>query len=153
MTNEQLSALQSYVDAALPLLGLGGWRVKVIRDSGPDEHQATLEYFHGRREAELEVAGDFFERVARSQRELLAHELAHLVLAHLDLHARGRELRDVLGGPAFELFQLGWRQLLELAVDTLEPLLVDILVDRLPGPVFPVSAARPDDRHDFREPS
>ena len=81
--------------------------------------------------AELRVSHDFWVQSPERQREVLTHEVVHLLTARLDQTVEA--LEEPLGKVAWAIFDRHYEMATERVVDQL----AIVLAERLPLPEFP----------------
>ena len=75
---------KAYVDAALSVLNLKQWEVKISDLLPPDDSYADVEVSTNLWQATIRLSEDFWKEKAESQRRILAHEMIHMHYAGVE---------------------------------------------------------------------
>ncbi len=132
LTPEQTTALQAWIDAAVPVLRLSHWHV--LAESGdPDDADCFAQSFirDNSDAARIRLGAAFWEDDAEGRRRTLVHELLHCHLYRSRAHTG--DLADRLGSEAATLAREMRDRLEELAIEQL----VWIIAPLLPLPEIP----------------
>lgn len=128
---DRYDALRAYADEARRLLGLTEWRLTISRDAADLEAWADIDPHSQANTAELRVSADFWRQTPERQREILAHELTHLLTCRTDQTVDN--LEDALGKVAWSVFSPQYEAVAEQMVDRVSLLLAPLLpLPRLP---------------------
>lgn len=122
---DRLAAVSEWVEEALPLLGLSGWRVVVSKAPSDQDAWAEIEPHAQATDAELFVGWDLNQQSPERVREVLTHELVHLIVCRADQTVEA--LEDSLGKLAWATFEPQFTNANERAVDHLARILAPLL--------------------------
>ena len=128
---DKWSALEAYVQEIQAALNVAEWRVTVAREASDVEAWADINPSEVAQTAELRVSHDFWAQSASRQREVLTHEMLHLVTARLDQTVEA--LEEPLGKVAWAVFEPQYEMHTERVVDHLAL----VLAYTLPLPALP----------------
>lgn len=124
-------ALEQYVKDIQAALNAAEWRVTIAQEASDVEAWADINPSEVAKTAELRVSHDFWAQSAERQREVLTHEVIHLLTASIDATVEG--LEEPLGKIAWAVFDRQYEMQTERLVDHLAIL----IAPRLPLPAFP----------------
>ena len=125
------AALDEYVSELQRALNVAEWRVTITQEASDVEAWADINPSEVAKTAELRVSHDFWTQTPERQREVLTHEVLHLVTARLD--ATVEALEEPLGKVAWAVFDRQYEMQTERLVDHLAV----ILAQSVPLPAFP----------------
>lgn len=128
---DRLSAISDWVQDALPELGLSDWRVIVSKAPSDQDAWAEISPHSQAQEAELFVGWDLGKQTPEKIREVLTHELVHLITCRSDRAVE--TLEEPLGKLAWAVFEPQFEDASERAVDHIARL----LAPSLPLPSIP----------------
>ena len=120
--SERISA---WINDARALLGLSTWRIVISLDAAESDAWADIEPNHHADSATLRLANDFWKQPPDKQREILAHELLHLVVCRQDQLVEN--LEDALGKVAWSVFEPQYDDATERTVDNLARIIAPML--------------------------
>ena len=123
--------LEAYVADLQTALNVSGWKVSIARDASDVDAWADINPHEQNATAELRISHDFWRQSAEMQREVLTHEVLHLVTARLDQTVEA--LEDAMGKVLWAVFEPQFLNATERTVDHL----AKILAPTLPLPDFP----------------
>jgi len=112
-------------------LGITVWKVTVIREASDVEAWADINPHEQAESAELRVSYDFWKQTPEHQREILAHEMLHIVTARLDQTVEAME--EAFGKIGWAIFEPQYVNATERVVDHI----AKVLAPNLPLPEFP----------------
>lgn len=124
-------ALEEYVADLQRALNAAEWRVSIAQEASDVEAWADINPSEVAKTAELRVSHDFWAQSPERQREVLTHEVLHLITARLD--ATVEALEEPLGKVAWSVFERQYEMQTERLVDHLAIL----LAPSIPLPAFP----------------
>lgn len=124
-------ALEEYVADLQRALNTAEWRVTIAQEASDVEAWADINPSEVAKTAELRVSHDFWTQSPERQREVLTHEVLHLITARLD--ATVEALEEPLGKVAWAVFERQYEMQTERLVDHLAVL----LAPSIPLPAFP----------------
>lgn len=124
-------ALEEYVADLQRALNAAEWRVTIAQEASDVEAWADINPSEVAKTAELRVSHDFWTQSPERQREVLTHEVLHLITARLD--ATVEALEEPLGKVAWSVFERQYEMQTERLVDHLAVL----LAPSIPLPAFP----------------
>ena len=119
--DERITSVQRWVDAALPLLRLSQWEVRVSAEPSENDAWADIEAHSQADMATLRISADYWKQDADKRRQILTHELLHLVTARLDQTVDG--LEETLGSTAWGVFEPQFENATERVVEHLARIL------------------------------
>lgn len=111
----QFADLEEYVAMLQGHLNLHQWQITVVRDASDVEAWADIAPHSQAQTADLRISHDFWSQSAERQREVLIHELIHLVTCRADQLVENLEL--ALGKIAWSAFELQYEDAAERSVD------------------------------------
>lgn len=111
----QFADLEQYVGMLQGYLNLHQWQILVVRDASDVEAWADIAPHSQAQTADLRISHDFWSQSAERQREVLIHELLHLVTCRADQIVENLEL--TLGKIAWSAFELQYEDAAERSVD------------------------------------
>jgi len=111
----QFADLEQYVGMLQGHLNLHQWQIAVVRDASDVEAWADIAPHSQAQTADLRISHDFWSQPAERQREVLVHELIHLVTCRADQLVENLEL--TLGKIAWSAFELQYEDAAERSVD------------------------------------
>jgi hypothetical protein len=123
--------LESYVADLQAALNVANWKVSVAREASDVDAWADINPHEQNHTAELRVSHDFWKQTPEQQREVLVHEILHLVTARLDQTVEA--LEDAMGKVLWAVFEPQYENATERAVDQL----ARIIAPTIPLPDFP----------------
>lgn len=126
-------ALEEYVADLQRALNVAEWRVTIAQEASDVEAWADINPSEVAKTAELRVSHDFWAQTPERQREVLTHEMLHLLTARLDHTVEAME--EPLGKLAWAVFDRQYEMQTERLVDHLAIL----LAPSVPLPDFPRS--------------
>ena len=124
-------ALDTWIEDALVALNLPQWQVTVIRDAADVEAWADIAAHSQADTADLRLSHDFWKQESTKQREVLTHELLHLVTCRADQVVEA--LEETMGKIGWAVFEPQYENAAERSVEHLAKL----LATSLPLPEFP----------------
>lgn len=124
-------ALEQYVADLQRTLNVAEWRITIAHEASDVEAWADINPSEVAKTAELRVSHDFWVQPAERQREVLTHEMLHLLTARLDQTVEA--LEEPLGKVAWAVFDRQYEMQTERVVDHLAVL----FAQSLPLPSFP----------------
>jgi len=127
---DRLALVGDWVNAALPTLNLSIWRVTVAKAPAGQDAWAEIDPRSQSHEAELYIGWDLLKQPAERVREILTHELLHLVTCRAD--AVVENLEEPLGKQAWAVWHPAYEDAAERMVDDLSRLIAPLL----PLPTF-----------------
>jgi hypothetical protein len=130
-TATRWNALREWLDAALPALNLSHWVVNVAEDASDVDAWADIDPHTQNQTAELRVSHDFWRQSAEKQRQILTHELVHLLTCRHDQVVES--LAEPLGKIAWAVFEPQHDDAAERAVEAI----AQIIAPTLDLPAFP----------------
>lgn len=122
---DPISPLGEWVAQALPILGLAHWRVRVSPAPASQDAWAEIEPHDQADDAELFVGWDLYKQTPERVREVLAHELIHLITCRADRTVES--LEEPLGKLAWAAFESSYVDAAERAVDQIARLIAPLL--------------------------
>lgn len=122
---DRLAVITEWVEAALPVLGLAHWRVTVSKAPSSQDAWAEIEPHQQANEATLFVGWDLAKQEPAKVREVLTHELIHLITCRADQTVD--VLQDPLGKLVWAVFEPQWEDATERTVDHMARLLAPTL--------------------------
>ena len=123
--------LEAYVADLQAALNVAGWKVTIARDASDVDAWADINPHEQNATAELRISHDFWRQTPEMQREVLTHEILHLVTARLDQTVEA--LEDALGKVVWSVFERQFENATERTVDHL----AKVIAPSLPLPEFP----------------
>tara|TARA_R110000868_G_scaffold22336_2_gene91485 strand:- start:3125 stop:3559 length:435 start_codon:yes stop_codon:yes gene_type:complete len=111
----RFAELEEYVGMLQGHLNLYQWQITVVRDASDVEAWADIAPHSQAQTADLRISHDFWSQPAERQREVLVHELVHLVTCRADQLVENLEL--TLGKIAWSAFELQYEDAAERSVD------------------------------------
>jgi len=123
--------LEAYVADLQAALNVAHWKVNIAREASDVDSWADINPHEQNLTAELRVSHDFWKQTPEQQREVLCHEILHLVTARLDQTVEA--LEDAMGKVLWAVFELQYENATERAVDHL----ARVLAPTIPLPDFP----------------
>ena len=110
-------ALEEYVQALQVTLNVANWKVTITQEASDVEAWADINPSEVAYTAELRVSHDFWNQSAERQREVLIHEMLHIVTARLDQTVEA--LEEPLGKVAWAIYDRQYEMATERVVDHL----------------------------------
>jgi len=123
--------LEAYIAALQTALNVANWKVTIARDASDVEAWADINPHEQNATAELRISHDFWRQTPEMQRDVLVHEVLHLVTARLDQTVEA--LEDAMGKVLWAVFEPQYENATERAVDHL----AKIIAPSIPLPNFP----------------
>ena len=128
---DRYDVLEAYVAELQAALNVSYWKITVARDASDVEAWADINPHAQAETAELRVSHDFWKQTPELQREVLVHEMMHVVNARLDQTIEA--LEEAFGKIAWAIFEPQYVNATERVVDHIAKL----LAPNLPLPAFP----------------
>ena len=128
---DRFDALEAYVAELQEALGVTVWKITVVREASDVEAWADINPHEQAESAELRVSYDFWKQTPEHQREILIHEMLHIVTARLDQTVEAME--EAFGKIAWAIYDPLFEDAAERVVDHL----AKVIAPRLPLPEFP----------------
>jgi len=128
---DRFDALESYVAELQEALAITVWKITVVREASDVEAWADINPHEQAETADLRVSYDFWKQTPEHQREILAHEMLHIVTARLDQTVEAME--EAFGKIAWAIFEPQYVNATERMVDHI----AKVLAPYLPLPAFP----------------
>lgn len=116
---------KAYVDAALSVLNLKQWDIKISESLPPDDAYADVEVSTNLWQATIRLSEDFWKEKAESQRRILAHEMIHLHYAGVERLLE--TLESSLGSMVYDVVNNIWDVETERGADALSIPLAELL--------------------------
>ena len=123
--------LEAYIAELQAALNVANWKVTIARDASDVEAWADINPHEQNATAELRISHDFWRQTPEMQREVLIHEILHLVTARLDQTVEA--LEDAMGKVLWAVFDRQYENATERAVDHL----AKVIAPSIPLPDFP----------------
>lgn len=123
--------LEAYVTEVQAALNVANWKVSVARDASDVEAWADINPHEQNQTAELRISHDFWRQTPEMQREVLIHEVLHLVTARLDQTVEA--LEEAMGKVLWAVFEPQYENATERTVDHL----AKVIAPSIPLPDFP----------------
>jgi hypothetical protein len=111
----RFAELEAYIGMLQGHLNLYQWQVNVVRDASDVEAWADIAPHAQAQTADLRISHDFWAQPAERQREVLVHELVHLVTCRADQLVEN--LESALGKVAWATFEPQYEDAAERSVD------------------------------------
>lgn len=111
----RFAELEEYVSMLQGHLNLYQWQISVVRDASDVEAWADIAPHSQAQTADLRISHDFWAQSAERQREVLVHELVHLVTCRADQLVEN--LESALGKVAWATFEPQYEDAAERSVD------------------------------------
>jgi hypothetical protein len=118
-------SVERYCNAALPILRLPQWSVRITADIPADDSWADIEVSTNLWQATIRISDDFFRQEPELQRRIIAHELLHIHNAPLERMIES--LEGVLGSQAYEMLDHLWDAESERIAEALSFVVADLL--------------------------
>jgi hypothetical protein len=128
---DKYDALEGYVAELQVALNITYWKITVVRDAADVEAWADINPHAQAETADLRVSHDFWKQTPEHQREILAHEMLHIVTARLDQTVES--LEEAFGKVAWAVYEPQYVNATERVVDHI----AKVLAPNLPLPAFP----------------
>jgi hypothetical protein len=128
---DKYDALDAYVAELQAAMNVTYWKITVARDASDVEAWADINPHAQAETAELRVSHDFWKQTPELQREVLVHEMMHVVNARLDQTIEAME--EAFGKIAWAIFEPQYEDATERVVDHL----AKVIAPNLPLPEFP----------------
>lgn len=109
--------LEAYVADLQAALNVSHWKVTIARDASDVDSWADINPHEQNATAELRISHDFWRQTPEMQREVLTHEILHLVTARLDQTVEA--LEDAMGKVLWAVFEPQFVNATERTVDHL----------------------------------
>jgi hypothetical protein len=129
--HDKFDALEAYVAELQEALNITNWKVTIAREASDVEAWADINPHEQNYTAELRVSHDFWKQTPQQQREVLTHEMLHIVTARLDQTIEA--LEEAFGKVVWTIFEPQYVNATERAVDHI----ARVLAQHLPLPAFP----------------
>lgn len=123
--------LEAYVLDLQTALNVVNWKVTIARDASDVEAWADINPHEQHATAELRISHDFWRQTPEMQRDVLVHEVLHLVTARLDQTVEA--LEDAMGKILWAVFDPQYENATERVVDHL----AKVIAPSIPLPDFP----------------
>lgn len=130
-TPDKYDALEAYVAELQAVLNISYWKITVVRDASDVEAWADINAHAQAETADLRVSHDFWRQTPEHQREVLMHEMLHVVTARLDQTVEAME--EAFGKVAWAIYEPLFEDAAERVVDHL----AKVIAPSLPLPEFP----------------
>ena len=104
--------VERWLAHALPVLGLQGWSITLSRTPCDADAWAEIDVHSSEKDATLSVSAEFWRQDGKRQRDILTHELVHVVASPVDRVSD--TLEDVLGSLAFSTYEPNFTQAMEV---------------------------------------
>jgi hypothetical protein len=105
-------AVEEWLDLALPVLHLHGWVINVSRVPCEADAWAEIDVHSSEKDATLSLSTSFWSQSPTRQRDILAHELVHVLASPVD--RLSDSLEDALGRLAFAVYEPNYTQAMEV---------------------------------------
>ena len=128
---DRFDALEAYVAELQEALGITVWKITVVREASDVEAWADINPHEQAESAELRVSYDFWKQTPEHQREILAHEMLHIVTARLDQTVESIE--EAFGKVIWAIYEPLFEDATERVVDHL----AKVIAPLVPLPAFP----------------
>ena len=128
---DRFDALEAYVAELQEALGITVWKITVVREASDVEAWADINPHEQAESAELRVSYDFWKQTPEHQREILIHEMLHIVTARLDQTVESIE--EAFGKVIWAIYEPLFEDATERVVDHL----AKVIAPSVPLPVFP----------------
>ena len=128
---DRFDALESYVTELQQALNVANWKVSVAREASDVEAWADINPHSQAETADLRVSHDFWKQTPDHQREVLIHEMLHIVTARLDQTVESIE--EAFGKVIWAIYEPLFEDATERVVDHL----AKVIAPFVPLPVFP----------------
>lgn len=122
---DRYTALESWIAETQRVLGLLEWTITVSRDASDVEAWADIAPHSQAATAELRLSADFWRQTPEKQREILSHEMVHLITCRADQTVEA--LEDALGSLAWATFEPQYENAAERSVDRLCRIILPLL--------------------------
>lgn len=122
---DRTELVQDWLADSLGRLSLSHWHVKVLKEPAPSDCYADIDPHAQAYRATLRLSHDFWVQTPEEQRNTLAHELSHLLLARLDQMAE--KLEQSNGAVWYSAWEPQWDDATERVADTVGLLLSPLL--------------------------
>lgn len=106
--------LEDWVSYAKSAMNLDAWQIDILRDAADVEAHADIAPHSQAHTAELRVSYDFFRQTPEKQRDILTHELVHLIMRQDQIV---ESLEPSLGKLAWSVFEPQYEDATERATD------------------------------------
>ena len=126
---DRLALVAGWVNDALPILNLSAWRVTIAKAPSGQDAWAEIDPHAQSQDAELYIGWDLLKQPAERVREILTHELLHLLTCRAD--GVVENLEEPLGKQAWAVWHPAYEDAAERSVDDLSRLIAPLLP--LPG--------------------
>ena len=111
----RFAELEAYIGMLQGHLNLYQWQITVVRDASDVEAWADIAPHSQAQTADLRISHDFWSQTAERQREVLVHELVHLITCRADQLVDN--LESALGKVAWSTFDAQYEDAAERSVD------------------------------------
>ena len=128
---DRFDALEAYVAELQEALGITVWKITVVREASDVEAWADINPHSQAETADLRVSHDFWKQTPDHQREVLIHEMLHIVTARLDQTVESIE--EAFGKVIWAIYEPLFEDATERVVDHL----AKVIAPSVPLPVFP----------------
>lgn len=123
--------VEAYVAELQTALNVAHWKITIARDASDVDAWADINPHEQNHTAELRLSHDFWRQSPEMQREVLTHEMLHLVTARLDQTVEA--LEDAMGKVVWAVFEPQFENAAERTVDHL----ARVIAPTIPLPDFP----------------
>lgn len=118
--------LAEYVRVVANTLGLPHWNISIENDDSLQEGTFARVYVaHARAEALISFAPSFHASSPEERRATIVHELLHCILWPLEEYIED-SIPQLIGKPAYTVFESGFNLLTERAIDPLSVAIADM---------------------------
>ena len=128
---DKYDALEGYVAELQVALNVTYWKITVVRDAADVEAWADINPHSQAETADLRVSHDFWKQTPDHQREVLIHEMLHIVTARLDQTVESIE--EAFGKVIWAIYEPLFEDATERVVDHL----AKVIAPWVPLPEFP----------------
>ena len=123
--------VEAYVAELQAALNVANWKISIAREASDVEAWADINPHEQNQTAELRLSHDFWKQTPEMQREVLTHEVLHLVTARLDQTVEA--LEEAMGKVLWAVFEPQFENATERTVDHL----ARVIAPTIPLPEFP----------------
>ncbi len=118
-------AIEDWLDLSLPVLNLHNWSITVSRVPCEADAWAEIDVHSSEKDATLSLSTSFWSQSGKRQRDILTHELVHVLAAPVDRVSE--TLEDVLGVVAFSVYEPNYTQAMEVVTWRVATLVAPLL--------------------------